>query len=107
MYYERHRTAEIDRVFGAQTEIRGTEFDLYTLMEKNASAPHKPWLYLSCGTKDFLFDQHRAFVPALRKNGWDVMSHEEPDTFHEWGFWDAQIRDFIELIFARAGEDGD
>ena len=107
VYYERHRTAEIDRVFGSQQEIKGTEYDLYTLMEKNANAKHKPWLYLSCGTKDFLFDQHRTFVPALRKNGWDVLSHEEADTFHEWGFWDAQIRDFIELIFARAGEDGD
>ena len=107
VYYERHRTAEIDRVFGEQKEIKGSEFDLYTLMEKNASAPKKPWLYVSCGTKDFFFDQHRAFVPALKKNGWDVMSHEEADTFHEWGFWDAQIRDFIELIFARDAAEND
>jgi len=107
VYYERHRTAEIDRVFGEQKEIKGSEFDLYTLMEKNASAPKKPWLYVSCGTKDFFFDQHRAFVPALKKNGWDVMSHEEADTFHEWGFWDAQVRDFIELIFARDAAEND
>ena len=40
-------------------------------------------------------------VAALRKNGWDVMSHEEPDTFHEWGFWDDQIKAFIELIDAK------
>ena len=44
-------------------------------------------------------------MPALRKNGWNVMSHEEPDATHEWGFWDQQIKAFIELIAAR--EDGD
>ena len=52
-------------------------------------------------TKDFLFDQHKAFVPALRKNGWNVISHEEADVSHEWAFWDVQIKAFIELIYAR------
>ena len=99
--YQRHRGPEIDRVFGDRNEIKGSEYDLFFLMQKNATSPRKPWLYVSCGTKDFLFDQHKAFVPALRKNGWEVMSHEEPDVTHEWGFWDAQIRAFIELIYAR------
>ena len=99
--YQRNRGTEIDRVFGDRKEIKGSEYDTFSLMEKNANAAHKPWLYVSCGTKDFLFEQHRAFVPALRKNGWDVLSHEEPDATHEWGFWDDQIRAFIELIYAR------
>ena len=101
VFYQRNLGTGIDRVFGDRKEIKGSEFDLFSLMEKNAKAPRKPWLYVSCGTKDFLFDQHKAFVPALRKNGWDVMSHEEPDTLHEWGFWDRQIQAFIELIYAR------
>ena len=88
-------------MFGDRKEIKGTEFDLFHLMVKNAKAARKPWLYVSCGTKDFLFDQHKAFVPELRKNGWDVMSHEEPDAVHEWGFWDDQIKAFVELIYAR------
>jgi len=106
-FFARHRENEIDRVFGKLEEIKGTEYDTYHLMEKNAKAPRKPWLYVSCGTKDFLFDQHKTFVPALKKNGWDVVSHEEPDAVHEWGFWDAQIKAFIELIHARdsRGED--
>ena len=99
--YQRNLGSEIDRVFGSRKEIRGSEYDLFYLVEKNAKAEHKPWLYVSCGTKDFLFDQHKAFVPALRKNGWDVMSYEEPDTNHEWGFWDNQIKAFIQLIYAR------
>ena len=107
IFYQRVRGSEMDRVFGDRTEVKGSEFDTFFLMEKNAKASHKPWLYVSCGTKDFLFDQHKAFVPALRKNGWDVISHEEPDAIHEWGFWDAQIKAFIDLIFAKAEADGD
>ena len=99
--FQRHREGEIDRVFGNMKEIKGTEYDNYYLMEKNANAAHKPWLYVSCGTKDFLYEQHRTFVPALKKNRWDVMSHDEPDAVHEWGFWDEQIKTFIELIYAR------
>ena len=97
----RDRGTEIARVFGDRKELKGTEFDLFHLMEKNAKAPRKPWLYVSCGTKDFLFYPHKTFAPALRKNGWDVMSHEEPDVGHEWGFWDDQVRAFIELIYAK------
>ena len=88
-------------------EIKGTEYDTFYLMEKNAKAAHKPWLYVSCGTKDFLFAQHKAFVPALRKNGWEVMSHEEPDAVHEWGFWDEQIKAFIQLIYTKEETDRD
>ncbi|MBR6165328.1 MAG: esterase family protein [Clostridia bacterium] len=99
--YQRSQSAEVHRVFGDLEEIKGSEYDTFSLMEKNAKAARKPWLYVSCGTKDFLFDQHKAFVSALRKNGWDVMGHEEPDGIHEWGFWDDQIKAFIELIFAK------
>ena len=101
VFSQRDRSEEVRRVFGDLKEIKGTEYDTFFLMEKNAKAAHKPWLYVSCGTKDFLFDQHRAFVPALRKNGWEVLSHEEPDAVHEWAFWDTQIKAFIELIDAR------
>ena len=107
IFYQRHLGTEIDRVFGDQKQIKGSEYDLFHLTEKNAKAAHKPWLYVSCGTKDFLFDQHKAFVPALRKNGWTVMSHEEPDAIHEWGFWDEQIKAFIELIYAREDTERD
>ena len=107
VFYQRHIGPENDRVFGSLKELKGTEYDPFFLMEKNAGAPRKPWLYVSCGTKEFLFDQHKTFVPALKKNGWDVMSHEEPDAVHEWGFWDEQIKAFIELIYAREELDGD
>lgn len=86
------------RIFGTKA-VRGTENDLFHLMKANADAPRKPRLYVSCGTADFLYDQHKKFVPALKKNGWAVTSHDEPDAVHEWGFWDREIAKFIEFIF--------
>ena len=92
------KSADWKRIFGRR-KVEGTDCDLFHLMEKNASAPHKPRLYVSCGTADFLYGQHKKFIPALKKAGWDVTSYEEPDATHEWGFWDREIRKFIEFIY--------
>lgn len=88
-----------ERIFGSLTELRGTEVDLFRLMQENAKAAHKPRLYVSCGTADFLYDAHERFVPALAENGWDVTRYDEPDAIHEWGFWDREIAKFIDFIF--------
>ena len=80
---------------GPLDKLPGGELDLFALMKKNASAPHKPRLYVACGTADFLYPQHQHFIPALKENGWDVTSYEKPDAIHEWGFWDEQIKFFI------------
>ena len=100
-FARRPRKDGIDRVFGDQKEITGSEYDLFYLMKKNSKAAHKPWLYVSCGTADFLYDQHKAFVPALKENNWDVTNYEKENAVHEWGFWDEQVRIFIDMI--RAG----
>lgn len=89
------------QLFGDEDRLKGTEVDLYHLMKKNAGLDHKPWLYVSCGTEDFLYDQHKDFVRTLNNGRWDVTSHEEKDAIHEWGFWDQEIKTFIDMIFAR------
>ena len=86
------------RITGGKS-IKGTENDLFHMLKVNGEAPHKPRLYVSCGTADFLYGQHKKFIPALKKAGWDVTSYEEPDATHEWGFWDREIRKFIDFIY--------
>ena len=86
------------RIFGNVSLVAGSEADTMYLMKKNASAPKKPLLYVSCGTADFLYGQYKQFVPALRENGWQVTSHEKEGAVHEWGFWDEEIRTFIDMI---------
>ncbi len=88
------------RITGGKS-IKGTENDLFHMLKANAEAPHKPRLYVSCGTADFLYGQHKKFIPALKKAGWDVTAYEEPDATHEWGFWDREIRKFIEFCFEK------
>ena len=90
-----------DRLFGDREDVKGTEVDLNYLMKKNSASPDKPWLYVSCGTEDFLYDQHKDFVKALSKNKWDVTRHEEEGAIHEWGFWDQEIRKFINMIYEK------
>ena len=87
------------RIFGETAGPAGTEADLFSLMKKNAKAPRRPKLYVSCGTGDFLYEAHKKFVPALLENGWDVTRYDEPEAVHEWGFWDREIEKFISAIY--------
>ena len=97
--HKRH-PQEWKRIFGAKA-VRGTDCDLHHMLKVNGAAEKKPRLYIACGTADFLYDQHKKFVPALKKAGWDVTAYEEPGAVHEWGFWDREIAKFIELIFGK------
>ncbi len=81
-------------------ELAGSEIDAMYLMKKHADVPEKPRLYVSCGTADFLYPLHQRFIPALKENGWSVKNYEETDAVHEWGFWDRQIKAFIDFIYA-------
>lgn len=93
-----HRKGSNDnmiRIFGDLDKLAGSDNDLFHLLEKNAKAPHRPKLYVSCGTADFLYHQHQAFLPQAAKFGWTVEHYEKPDATHEWGFWDEQVKVFI------------
>jgi len=92
---DRVNRAQRERVFGDLSAIPGSDMDLFHLLEAHGGDKVKPRLYVSCGTGDFLYGAHKKFVPAAQKAGWDVTHAEEPDTTHEWGFWDRQIRAFI------------
>ncbi len=96
------RAGDWKRIFGRKA-VRGTEDDLFYLLKVNASAERKPRLYISCGTADFLYEQHGRFIPALQKQGWDVTRYDEPEATHEWGFWDREIEKFIEFALAKRG----
>ena len=102
LFYEEEPDGEQHfRLFGDLEDIRGTDADTFCLMEANADAPRKPALYVSCGTADFLYHQHKPFISALRENGWDVTFYEKKGAIHEWGFWDEQIRFFIDFIYRK------
>ena len=50
-----------------------------------------PRLYACCGTGDFLLEDNRAGVAALRELGVSV-DYEEGPGVHDWAFWDGWIQ---------------
>lgn len=89
---------ESKRIFGENFAFYGSEADNLYLMKKNAGAPHKPRLYVSCGTEDFLYGMHDPFIKRLEENQWDVTRTDEPGASHTWEFWDQEIQTFLKFI---------
>ena len=83
-------------LFAEPEKVAGSDDDLLYLLEKNAAAPQRPKLFVACGTNDFLYPAHQKFVPALLKHGWEVHGQDTPGEDHNWGYWDALIKQFIQ-----------
>lgn len=90
------RQQQWKNIHGDLTKIEGSDVDLRYLVRKNADAQNKPDIYLACGTADFLYQSNLGFVPLLRENNWNVKDVWKEGATHEWGFWDEQVRLFLE-----------
>lgn len=55
-----------------------------------------PFIYLDCGTEDFLYRSNRDFADLLQEK---KIPHEfrELPGIHDWKFWDSQVQEFLEL----------
>jgi len=55
-----------------------------------------PFIYLDCGTEDFLFQNNRDFLAVLIQK---KVSHEyrQLPGAHDWKFWDKQVQGFLQL----------
>ncbi|NYD42710.1 alpha/beta hydrolase [Nocardioides panaciterrulae] len=56
-----------------------------------------PALHVSCGTGDALLDGTQRFAAAALEAGADVTTDYRPGD-HEWGLWDAVVRDVIDWL---------
>lgn len=55
-----------------------------------------PYLYIDCGTEDFLFKDNRAFVQLLLDLKLPHEYRQLPGT-HNWKYWDAQVQEVLRL----------
>lgn len=55
-----------------------------------------PFLYIDCGTEDFLFKDNRAFVQLLVDLKLPHEYRQLPGT-HNWKYWDAQVQEVLRL----------
>lgn len=59
-----------------------------------------PYIYLSCGTEDFLFQNNRDFVALLNDKKVPHEYREHPGV-HDWVFWDDQVAEFLNVASRR------
>jgi S-formylglutathione hydrolase FrmB len=104
MRTRRHRPDDprlYERIFGDQPVPDSA--DVFKLL---AAADHDqiPQLYVGCGTEDALIDDNREFVRLIKEAGLDVQTSFVPGE-HEWGLWDTEIRNFLDVLPLRGRED--
>ncbi len=92
----------IDAIFGSPDgEVRKAN-DLFDIVQRASVEKIKtfPFLYLDCGTEDFLFQNNRDFISLLVEK---KVSHEyrQLPGGHNWTYWDAQVEEFLELADKR------
>lgn len=84
-----------DHIFGSPEEVRGTEDDLFHLIEHPGKI--RPKLFQICGTEDFLYQDNEKFLEAVQSSDWEHSYYEESGG-HSWDFWDRNILRVLDWI---------
>lgn len=94
------RFAAIGSFSGAARAREGApeEFDPYKIAIRCAEENRRKPVYLSCGDKDFLYDDNIRFKEHLIKLGYDVTWVVGEDYTHEWRFWNREVEAFLDWI---------
>lgn len=79
----------------------GPTDDLFALLD---AAEGVPPLHVSCGTEDVLFQDSERMAAAARAAGVEVTEDLRPGD-HEWGLWDAVIREVVDWLPLRSAAD--
>lgn len=91
-------TDSIMSVYGAedsQTRITNNIFKIVREMPAD-KAKKLPFIYVACGTEDGLIGTNREFSALLLEKKIPHEFRESPG-IHDWKFWNAQIKEFLEL----------
>jgi putative tributyrin esterase len=90
------------RVYGAMDNPVRAANDLFKLID--ALPPERiaqlPFLYLDCGTEDFLIDSNRALDELLVKRKIPHEFRELPGG-HTWPYWDQQVQEILRIAAHR------
>ena len=88
----------IDGIFGPiESETRKSN-DIFEIVRSLTPERTKalPFVYLDCGTEDFLFQNNREFVSVLIEKKVPHEYRQLPGA-HNWAYWDRQVQEFLEL----------
>lgn len=92
----------IQAIFGPVGSETRKSNDIFEMVR--SATPDKiktfPFLYLDCGTEDFLFLNNRDFVALLLERKVPHEYRQLPGA-HNWKYWDSQVEEFLELAVER------
>lgn len=85
-------------VYGAADSETRRQNDIFKLVREMPADKIKnlPFLYLDCGTEDFLIQSNRDFAALLLEKKIKHEFRQLPGA-HDWKYWDAQVQEFLEL----------
>ncbi len=85
-------------IFGAEESDTRTSNDIFKIARELSADKIKtlPFIYLDCGTEDFLFQNNRDFINVLIEKKIPHEFRQLPGA-HDWKFWDSQIKEFLEV----------
>jgi putative tributyrin esterase len=91
-------TDSIMRVYGAENSTTRAANDIYKIVRELTPERAKalPFIYVDCGTEDFLIQQNRDFVALLSERKIPHEFRELPGA-HNWQFWDSQVQEFLRV----------
>ena len=88
----------IDGIFGPSGSETRKSNDIFGMLRSITPERTKvlPFIYLDCGTEDFLFANNRQFVDLLIEKKVPHEFRELPGA-HNWKFWDGQVQEFLRI----------
>lgn len=86
-------------MFGLDAALRGGELDLFALAARLAQGPQPLKLMAYCGTEDYHYASNVQFADFARDTALDYTLITGCGA-HEWAYWNRQIEDFMEKLFA-------
>lgn len=92
----------IDGIFGITGSDQRKSNDIFRMVREATPDRVKllPFIYLDCGTEDFLFQNNRDFVALLLDKDVPHEYRQLPGA-HNWTYWDKQVAEFLELASER------
>lgn len=85
------------------TSVKGTDDDVFHLVENFPKYAPKPRLYSSCGTEDRLYGQNVDFREFIKDKDFEFSYNEGPG-IHNWAFWDEWIAPAIDFMLGLKSE---
>lgn len=88
----------IDAIFGDEMNENRKSNDIFKMVKEISPESIKtlPYIYLDCGTEDFLYQNNRDFSALLSEKKIPHEFRELPGK-HDWVFWNSQVDEFLRL----------